>query len=172
MKQMNNGNVIKRINDTTIEKYTSGSRVNSQFDFESYQKLYEQTDFLVKIKTFEKISNESLRFEIEYIDGEVLADFYKSPLISNKTKLLHYSQTLEWYMSMLEFSKKEKKLDVEEGRYIKQIFFHNDFNLSNIIMTKNNKLVLLDPESFLWMNRAMFLLTIQSNSSDFIGEIY
>ena len=172
MNKMNNETTVKCINDTTIEKCISGQHINFQFDYESYQKLYEQTDFLVKIKTFEKTSDESLIFEIEYIDGEVLADFYKSPLISNKTKLLHYFQILDWYMSMLEFSNKEKKLDVEEGRYIKQIFFHNDLNLSNIIMTKNNKLVLLDPESFLWMNRAMFLLTIQSNASHFIGEIY
>ena len=157
--------LVTQIDDDTVEKYTDRG---STFDYESYIKFQNQEEgkFLVKIKECNEITERGdsslkqiLQIRLERIEGDNFSE-YCNKLEGNqnlslddciKIKLSYFYQILDWFRVMLKFS---------QENHPTCIFCHEDIHAENIILAKGGKLILLDPDSFRWVEPSEFFMQI------------
>jgi serine/threonine protein kinase len=149
-------NIIRKKNNKVIEKFVNAKDV-ANFDYASYIELSKRINFLVPVLDFkEVIPDKVYRFDIEIIDGIILDTLYIQPE--------HFCQLLHYLKSVVQFSK-------EKTGSTDKIFFHKDISIGNILLTKSNQLILIDPDSCQWGSYAEFLANLVGKYPKWLNRI-
>ncbi len=146
-----------------VEKYVNASEVK-YFDYQAYQELYEQVDWLPKVHHYEKVNETVTKVTIEWVDGVLLDDLYNDKSISTPSdmKNLHYYEVLNMYIEMQKFSRKKSN---------NVIFFHTGITPHNIIKTPDERLVLIDPDEFQLGDKTNFITNIMTKYARWLFKI-
>jgi len=168
---------VKRIDNNLVQKeiYSDTDLGQSiDFDDDSYQKLSKHHDFLIKLKQIDQISNSHIIFITEYVDGVTLHNYYSNNQISYNEKLSHFNQILHWSAIMFNFSKNNQQMGKLWRPDSNQslVYSHDDMHFENILITKNGKLKLIDPDAFRWASLSGFYINMIRGLHDGIRQIY
>ena len=180
--QIDNDTIEKYTDRGTLFDYESYIKLQNQKEGKFLAKIKECNEITERGKHPKHI----IQFQLEKIKGDTLGEYYMK-LDNNhsisldyriKRKLLCFYQILDWYRVLLTFSRENQPtcndlgnrknvsgriapsyLDRSNGpKYA--IFCHEDIHESNIIVTDEDKLILIDPESFRWVEPSAFFIMI------------
>jgi len=141
-----------------------------------YQEICNTFDFLVKIISY-KIKDDKVIICMENIDGITLYDYIwlnreQEIKISEDEIFDLYNRILKWNIKLYKHSKKMTGPIPGRLSVHRQIFYHDDISITNIFVTKENRFVLLDPNSFAWRSEHQYHCYLNRCLQEFLAVFF
>ena len=138
----------------------------ASFDIEAYNYFQANLDFLVEVDNFKGDLSE-FEIHMEKVQGTLLREHFLN--ITIPERLVLYGNIVQhWIPSLIRMSRAIlKSRSIVDEAY----FFHRDIT-SNNIMYSDKGMVLIDPDSFEWVDKATMVLYYNMTAAQFTRDIF